>query len=656
MMMLRGGARQLLRGGGAPPAGRRGRPRLAARSAPQPQKMQQQPGRQQTRQSAPAAAAGAAAAADALPVEGGVLEDLLVWLVANGVEGVGRDDSRVALYEEDASGERGVVAVEHLAPGDVLARVPLRLAITDAMDAQQRRQLPGEGELWQDRLVAALLQQVAAGAASPWAPYVRALPRAVPSALESFSPAEAAALQLPGAVAALAAHAARLEASWRACPPDAIGGADLATFRWAHSVVMSRTFGNAGRGGGVGVRLLCPLIDMLNHAGDETPSGLLGDEPLPRDNVRWDVVAPERSASGGWEMVLSATRAVAPEEPLLLSYFEGASEEFLLHYGFVPPANPHDTLALADSVRAGLEHLWAEAIDAGGDASALAGRYRAALDAGLAALQEEVAAAAAGSSDDAAAWGALLDALEPVKVASGSRVSGPFIAALEVLHDGDMAAVSAAVARLAWAGLAALPTPLLADLALLASDAQHSHDAAATRRCAALLRHYLRAVPDYAPEMAAQLADAAAAAAAAPGAGDGSTAGAAGGGQVLAAAKKSKRVPGPPRPAAAAGGAAGAAAGAARALDVDSLPLQVAVDVLLASIGRQPGVLRHAERLAVQFRASKKQLLMDVVLAAGVPLAQLQGGAPPPSLQPAAGGAAGASPSRHAPPWAAAAE
>jgi hypothetical protein len=50
---------------------------------------------------------------------------------------------------------------------------------------------------------------------------------------------------------------------------------------------MSRTFGNAAPAGGIGVRMLVPLIDMLNHAGDETVSGLLSDSSImARDNVR----------------------------------------------------------------------------------------------------------------------------------------------------------------------------------------------------------------------------------------------------------------------------------------------------------------------------------------------------------------------------------
>ncbi len=54
-------------------------------------------------------------------------------------------------------------------------------------------------------------------------------------------------------------------------------------------VVHSRTFANAAAGGGVGVRMLVPLVDMLNHAGDVfAADGLPGDPAAvqPMDNVR----------------------------------------------------------------------------------------------------------------------------------------------------------------------------------------------------------------------------------------------------------------------------------------------------------------------------------------------------------------------------------
>ncbi len=56
-------------------------------------------------------------------------------------------------------------------------------------------------------------------------------------------------------------------------------------------VVHSRTFANAARGGGVGVRMLVPLVDMLNHAGDVTVSGRMDDKEVkPADNVRYGTI------------------------------------------------------------------------------------------------------------------------------------------------------------------------------------------------------------------------------------------------------------------------------------------------------------------------------------------------------------------------------
>jgi hypothetical protein len=48
---------------------------------------------------------------------------------------------------------------------------------------------------------------------------------------------------------------------------------------------------------------------------------------------RWDVVSPENSPNQCWEMVLSTTQAIPADAPLLLTYFSGSNDEFLLHYG-----------------------------------------------------------------------------------------------------------------------------------------------------------------------------------------------------------------------------------------------------------------------------------------------------------------------------------
>jgi hypothetical protein len=43
-------------------------------------------------------------------------------------------------------------------------------------------------------------------------------------------------VQLAAAVGSIKGHAAKMHASWSSCRPDAIGGADLDAYRWAHTV------------------------------------------------------------------------------------------------------------------------------------------------------------------------------------------------------------------------------------------------------------------------------------------------------------------------------------------------------------------------------------------------------------------------------------
>ncbi len=53
-------------------------------------------------------------------------------------------------------------------------------------------------------------------------------------------------------------------------------------------VVHSRTFGTAAKEGGTAVHMLLPLVDFLNHGGDETEC-FPGDPFAPTANVRWAV-------------------------------------------------------------------------------------------------------------------------------------------------------------------------------------------------------------------------------------------------------------------------------------------------------------------------------------------------------------------------------
>ena len=49
----------------------------------------------------------------------------------------------------------------------------------------------------------------------------------------------------------------------------------------------SRTFGSPAEGGGVGVRMLVPLADMIDHGGDTAPGRLCDGSSQAADNLRY---------------------------------------------------------------------------------------------------------------------------------------------------------------------------------------------------------------------------------------------------------------------------------------------------------------------------------------------------------------------------------
>ncbi|GLI65350.1 hypothetical protein VaNZ11_008899 [Volvox africanus] len=163
------------------------------------------------------------------------LHDFISWLVANGVKGIGQEGSKVALFQS-ANGERGLVCEELISKGDMVLEVPLRLALTDHPGDAESNQLLYPGAPWSVRLACKLLRHLAAGKRSPWAPYIKVLPRCVPAPLESFSWEDISALRYPTAQEAL--HSAdwlRADAL-TATSEEARGGLGEEAFRWALSV------------------------------------------------------------------------------------------------------------------------------------------------------------------------------------------------------------------------------------------------------------------------------------------------------------------------------------------------------------------------------------------------------------------------------------
>ena len=130
---------------------------------------------------------------------------------------------------------------------------------------------------------------------------------------------------------------------------------------WALTLVHSRTFASAAREGGVGVRMMVPLIDLLNHSGDQergAPGPSAEGRVAATENVEWRLRPPPGGDEGGvWYMELVTLNSVADEEELVLSYGERSNDDFLLHYGFVPPRNPHDDFVLFEDWDAASEWL-----------------------------------------------------------------------------------------------------------------------------------------------------------------------------------------------------------------------------------------------------------------------------------------------------------
>lgn len=285
------------------------------------------------------------------------LQPFLQWLVANGTEGVGTEASKIALYSTE-TGERGVIAVAPIKRGEVIAKVPLRLAITDSPDDEESNALEHAGAPWSVQIACKLLRMRAEGDACPWKPYIDVLPASVPAPAASFSWDERQRVAYEPMLKQMDTAVWFASDAWARLPSNAAGPSpSRASFEWALSVVHSRTFGLAAIGGGVGVRLLMPLIDMLNHAGDVAlaPFGAADPHAQACDNVRWDVVT---KLGGEQVMVMSATKAIEANEELLLSYGERANDDFFLFYGFCPPRNPHDHVELFTSIEDAIDwHL-----------------------------------------------------------------------------------------------------------------------------------------------------------------------------------------------------------------------------------------------------------------------------------------------------------
>lgn len=91
------------------------------------------------------------------------MEGFLGWCVANGAE----ESSAVSVFY-GADGDRGVCSTRPISKGEVLVRVPLRIAIADHAGDEETNLLVFPGAPWAVRLACKLLRELKRGPQSPW--------------------------------------------------------------------------------------------------------------------------------------------------------------------------------------------------------------------------------------------------------------------------------------------------------------------------------------------------------------------------------------------------------------------------------------------------------------------------------------------------------
>ncbi|WPT17803.1 Actin-histidine N-methyltransferase [Picochlorum sp. SENEW3] len=291
-----------------------------------------------------------------------VLENLLSWMVANGAKGLDPRDSKVSLFISD-DGERGLIATTDVSRGSILFQIPMRIALLDDEPGSPECDIDFDNDVpWSVRLACKLLRLKSQGEASVWKPYQDSLPDYVPSATAlTFSYENIQCIGYAYAREQIDFLSWVSISNFESLPSGAVPtGTTYEEFSHALAVVHSRTFSVPAkdRRGGV-VRLLMPLVDMLNHSGDVDVS-MSADRPMAAsdiiatDAVRWDCVA---KIGGEFEMIVSATRDIIQGEEITLSYGERSNDDFFLYYGFVPVRNPHDSVQLFANLDEGIS--WA---------------------------------------------------------------------------------------------------------------------------------------------------------------------------------------------------------------------------------------------------------------------------------------------------------
>ncbi|GMH33156.1 hypothetical protein BSKO_00990 [Bryopsis sp. KO-2023] len=386
------------------------------------------------------------------------LDSFLTWAKDNGVEG-----GKIGIFEGQ-DGERGVASLAPIAKDELVVRLPLRLAIVDVTDDLDDGVEFYEGAPWSVRLACKLLRLKSEGFQCPWYPYLQSLPDLVPGILSTFQWEDMQAIEYQELKDKVNFDIWLVMDSWQRLSADAHGGASRDEYDWAMSIVHSRCFGVVGKKGGVGAHMLLPYVDMMNHGGDCT-DGLLSGNAEAMDNVRWDVEASPDSPSTATDLCVYACRDIQKGEEILLSYGERNNDDFLLHYGFVPPRNPRDDVILFPGLEEAIE-WYCQAFPMEGDQSEIDALKESALKAGEA---EDVTPKNPMLSTKSAE--ALKEEAKKISLMAGGFVDGRLLAAFGKLGEKTEVSPRSGVAERCWEMLDA-SRPLLQDLEDLVADGE----------------------------------------------------------------------------------------------------------------------------------------------------------------------------------------
>ena len=225
----------------------------------------------------------------------------------------------------------GLLATENMRAGDVAVSLPEECQLGAALpaDGDALRSLHDSvpPEFWSARTGLLLLAERSKGDASHFESYVRTLPATYTIPL-LWPPEAIKALKYPTTQQNLLKQAKYVQSfgSELASSADACFSGrrvDADALGWAVAASSSRALKIRDR------RVLCPLIDLGNHA----PEGIAN--------------CAVKGTLGGRVELVAQRDITAGEEVTFCRYGKLSNDDFLLDYGFLPESNPHDHVSLA---------------------------------------------------------------------------------------------------------------------------------------------------------------------------------------------------------------------------------------------------------------------------------------------------------------------